>query len=837
MVLINAFNSRAQFVTIPDAQFAGWLRTNGYAACMSGNQLDTSCPAVLNTHGLYCTSVPIHDLTGIQYFKNLDTLQCYYDSVTLIPSFPATLQYLDCSNNQLNAIPAFPPSLTYLNCGENSLLLLPALPAGVTQLYCGFNSISSLSALPTGLTLLYCNYNNISTLPALPATLVYMDCSSNGLASIPALPGILQQLICEINHITTLPVLNTTSLVSLNCTANYLDSIPQLPATLQTLQCGSNQIANLPLLPIGLLYLSCESNGIDSLQILPIGLQYLNCGMNNITALPLLPATLTTLACNQNQLTSLPELPDSLYQFNCYFNQYLTCLPQLKRIVSMQFYNCGVTCLPNYGKVTSSNPALNTLPLCGLFNTTGCNVYSDISGQVFSDFNHNCVFDGTDKPEPHVKVELFGNSNLLQQVYTGAGGDYSFQAPYGNYLVRVDTAGFPFKVICPHAGSISDTVNVTDSLSFGNNFSYECRPTGFDVGVTSIMNNYVTPAPGNLITINTICGDISALYGGDCATGIDGQVHLSFTGPVTYIGPATGALTTGSASGNIITWNISDFGAVNNYAAFNTLFQVNANATAGEPICITVSVTTNSGDFNSANNMLTWCFPVVNSVAGNEKEVYPAGQIDSARQWLTYTIRFRNTGTDTVQNIMVTDTLDPNLNEYSFDLLSASAKNVTQLSGNIATFNFPDINLPPAGVAGDSLASGFVQYRVQTFNNMPGGSIINNYANIYFKLANPVTTNTVADTVESAISGIQSLVSDDFGVRVFLNPANNQLSIEIAQSGKYTIRLFDIQGKLLYTTIAGGINNTINVSTFVPGVYLAEIIKGQSTQRVRWVKM
>jgi hypothetical protein len=63
------------------------------------------------------------------------------------------------------------------------------------------------------------------------------------------------------------------------------------------------------------------------------------------------------------------------------------------------------------------------------------------------------------------------------------------------------------------------------------------------------------------------------------------------------------------------------------------------------------------------------------------------------------------------------------------------------------------------------------------------------------------------------------------------------LSIEIAQSGKYTIRLFDIQGKLLYTTIAGGINNTINVSTFVPGVYLAEIIKGQSTQRVRWVKM
>src|SRR5580704_10770746 len=58
---------KAQYVTIPDTAFVSWLNNNGFAGCMSGNQLDTTCNAVLSDTMMLCYDVPIQDLTGIQY--------------------------------------------------------------------------------------------------------------------------------------------------------------------------------------------------------------------------------------------------------------------------------------------------------------------------------------------------------------------------------------------------------------------------------------------------------------------------------------------------------------------------------------------------------------------------------------------------------------------------------------------------------------------------------------------------------------------------------------------------------------------------------------------------
>ncbi|HWB62019.1 MAG TPA: hypothetical protein VG603_00810, partial [Chitinophagales bacterium] len=86
--LLTLQTARAQYVTIPDATFASWLRNNGYAGCMIGNQLDTTCSAVLNATTMNCNLVPIHDLTGVQYFKNLTHLNCSNDSLYTIPALP-----------------------------------------------------------------------------------------------------------------------------------------------------------------------------------------------------------------------------------------------------------------------------------------------------------------------------------------------------------------------------------------------------------------------------------------------------------------------------------------------------------------------------------------------------------------------------------------------------------------------------------------------------------------------------------------------------------------------------------------------------------------------------
>ena len=65
---LGVLSARAQYVNIPDNNFVTWLSTNGYAGCLSGNQLDTTCPGLLFTTELQITQLiyEINDLDGIQ---------------------------------------------------------------------------------------------------------------------------------------------------------------------------------------------------------------------------------------------------------------------------------------------------------------------------------------------------------------------------------------------------------------------------------------------------------------------------------------------------------------------------------------------------------------------------------------------------------------------------------------------------------------------------------------------------------------------------------------------------------------------------------------------------
>ena len=47
LILFSVTLCKAQWVTIPDANFVAWLETN-YPSCMNGNQMNTSCSAIVN---------------------------------------------------------------------------------------------------------------------------------------------------------------------------------------------------------------------------------------------------------------------------------------------------------------------------------------------------------------------------------------------------------------------------------------------------------------------------------------------------------------------------------------------------------------------------------------------------------------------------------------------------------------------------------------------------------------------------------------------------------------------------------------------------------------------
>src|SRR3954463_10836618 len=87
---LSIINSNAQWVAIPDTNFGTWLNTNGYAACLQGNngvgwQMDTSCPAVVGTAAIGCNGKSISDLTGISYFHNLQILECIDNELAFFP--------------------------------------------------------------------------------------------------------------------------------------------------------------------------------------------------------------------------------------------------------------------------------------------------------------------------------------------------------------------------------------------------------------------------------------------------------------------------------------------------------------------------------------------------------------------------------------------------------------------------------------------------------------------------------------------------------------------------------------------------------------------------------
>jgi len=328
--------AKAQYVTIPDVKFATWLQTN-IPSAMSGNQMDTTNATVTSYTAINVTNDSIGDLTGIQYFDSLKTLNC--SNVTGL-----TLNYVS---------------------------LLPTLPSTLDTLICDYNQLTTLPTLPATLTYLSCRYNQITSLPAIPNSLLILSCVSNKLTGLPALPNTLTSLDFGYNLVTAISAF-PDSLASLGCYNNQLTSLPALPNNLTGISCEANSLTNLPVLPSRLWYLDCNFNQIDTLPNLPTTLAYLLCGYNNLTYIPLLPASLEIFECHYNQLTSLPPLPGILNTFLCYNNQITCFAPISSSIATLQIYNNPCTCLPNY--TPSMDSATRALPLCEAGNANGCAV-------------------------------------------------------------------------------------------------------------------------------------------------------------------------------------------------------------------------------------------------------------------------------------------------------------------------------------------------------------------------------------------------------------------------------------------------------------------------------
>ncbi|MEO8591678.1 MAG: T9SS type A sorting domain-containing protein, partial [Flavobacteriales bacterium] len=137
----------------------------------------------------------------------------------------------------------------------------------------------------------------------------------------------------------------------------------------------------------------------------------------------------------------------------------------------------------------------------------------------------------------------------------------------------------------------------------------------------------------------------------------------------------------------------------------------------------------------------------------NDKLVSPAGTgpgnaTPGDTEWLTYTVRFQNTGSDTAFVVVIEDQLSQYLQWSTLQFLGASHELTGLSMGPLgkASFRFENIQLPDSSV-NEPGSHGFVKYRIKMQQGLPHLTRIENNAGIFFDLNPPVITNTALNTL------------------------------------------------------------------------------------------
>jgi len=400
-----------------------------------------------------------------------------------------------------------------------------------------------------------------------------------------------------------------------------------------------------------------------------------------------------------------------------------------------------------------------------------------LSGRAFYDRNNNCVFDGVDAPMVASPIQIKGTNETVS-VITNIDGYYENTLPLGLYTIE------PFanqlqSVACPTGGKRQVNLSVAGMTMSNLNFGIQ----SFPIEDVSIRGYWGVARPGFESNIWVTLTNNSTLPGGSVGTAtlnLDSRVI------------PTSANNSGVISGNTISWNYNLLpGATKTFNAIAQITPppaVNINDVLEHFSTITPSTT---DDFTN-NNLDTIFQSVQGSFDPNDKAVFPAGNLFAKDTVLKYTIRFQNTGNDTALVIIVRDTLDVNINPYTFRNFTAShSMTPVFVANNIIEFRFDQINLPDS-FANEVSSHGFVSFFINRFKNAPAGSIIKNSASIYFDYNTPIKTNTVENTVVNLVSSMEAL--DNTSIKIYPNPTSERLFIDVEDEQFRTAILFDLNG-------------------------------------------
>ena len=431
----------------------------------------------------------------------------------------------------------------------------------------------------------------------------------------------------------------------------------------------------------------------------------------------------------------------------------------------------------------------------------GC---GSVEGTLFVDSDTDCVADVGEPVVPYRTLQVDPGAQLL---ITNSDGTIAGGLADGAYTLTVlDPTVTPQ---CPQAQPIPFSVNgsvatltigasSTSPMDLaGSAVSNAARPGFTHLVWAQVTNTGVAPSG----TVQLTC-----------------ELHplLSYVSAV----PAPN-----SVSGTTVTW---DLPALDAFAQANVqlITQVSLQATLGQVVSTTFAVQNNGAEANTTNNGFVATRTVTGSYDPNDKTAFTSsGQsateyLIAQDEWIDYVIRFQNTGTDTAFTVVITDTLEADLDMASYVQGAASHPFTVSFKPNrVVEWRFANILLPDS-TTNEPLSHGAVGFRIRPVLPVLPGTVLSNAADIYFDFNAPVRTNT-SELVASISTGAAEV--EHAAIALYPNPAHQRFTVSTTGAALHTISVLAVDGRMVQHHVVSGQRADVDVQGLAAGTYLVQV--------------
>lgn len=335
-----------EIINVPDPNFKQALLTHNPVIDTNGDGEISTCEAE-NTESLNVKNKNISDMTGIEYFINLEGLFASENKLTnLNLSNNTNLGVVSAMQNQLTNIDVSKClRLSYLYIGNNLLRNIDVTNNRKLKIFWGFRNLLTNVDLTynTELSRLDLNTNKLTSIDLTNnSALTFLGLSTNKLTAIDLIQNTkIQILHLDSNELTNLNLNNNTELLSIYTEHNKLTNIDVSKCILLSfLRINYNQLENIDISNNEKLSaLEIAKNQLKEIDLTNnINLSSLSLGYNNLTSIDITKNSLKNLNISHNYLLTEAFLKGN----HLFYNNFTTfsSTTTSPNIIGVNFTNC-----------------------------------------------------------------------------------------------------------------------------------------------------------------------------------------------------------------------------------------------------------------------------------------------------------------------------------------------------------------------------------------------------------------------------------------------------------------------------------------------------------------